>query len=209
MFRREIWLVNWDHVSVSPVHRASWQTSGEGCSVWLCRCLLWSRLRCGSESSSGCFPAETQRTEVTTRTRENQTCHLVSSKLVLQRLHDFINLFTATSLTKHSAASSMMPSWNLCSSWNVLASALRRASDGRTFSLLYWNWAKMLWRTRRHRQMARLEAGGWSGISLKYQSNWFSPSERRKCTSPPYTYESSADGNYAGRYRGATEPEKE
>lgn len=87
MFRRETWLVNWDHVSVSPVHRASWQTSGEGCSVWLCRCLLWSRLRCGSESSSGCFPAETQRTEVTTRTRENQTCHLVSSKLVLQRLH--------------------------------------------------------------------------------------------------------------------------
>lgn len=47
-------------------------------------------------------------------------------------------------LTKHSAASSMMPSWKRCSSWKVLARALRRASDGRTFSLLYWNWAKML-----------------------------------------------------------------
>ena len=48
------------------------------------------------------------------------------------------------SLTKHSAASSMMPSWKRCSSWKVLARALRSASDGNTFSLLNWNWAKIL-----------------------------------------------------------------
>lgn len=53
--------------------------------------------------------------------------------------------FQWPALTKHSAASSMMPSWNLCSPWKVLARALRSASDGSTFSLLYWNWVKMLW----------------------------------------------------------------
>lgn len=47
-------------------------------------------------------------------------------------------------LTKHSAASSIMPSWNRCSSWKVLARAQRRASEGSTFSLLNWNCAKML-----------------------------------------------------------------
>lgn len=47
-------------------------------------------------------------------------------------------------LTKHSAASSIMPSWNRCSSWKVLARAQRRASEGSTFSLLNWNCTKML-----------------------------------------------------------------
>lgn len=34
-----------------------------------------------------------------------------------------------------------------------------------------------------------------------------SPSERRICTSPPCTCESSAGGSFGGRCRGATEPE--
>lgn len=46
-------------------------------------------------------------------------------------------------LTKHSAASSIIPSWKRCSSWKVFARALRRVSDGSTFSLLHWNWLKI------------------------------------------------------------------
>lgn len=114
-------------------------------------------------------------------------------------------------LTKHSAASSMMPSWNRCSSWKVLASALRRASEGKTFSLLYWNWANILCRTRG-------EADTWSVLGGRklvrdqlVDNRWepFSPSERRKCTSPPCTCEWSADENYAWRCRGARGPERQ
>ncbi len=40
----------------SPAQRVSWQTSGEGCSVWPCRCPPWSHQRCESGSSWGYSP---------------------------------------------------------------------------------------------------------------------------------------------------------
>lgn len=46
-------------------------------------------------------------------------------------------------LTKHSAASSMKPSWKRCSSLKVSAKAWRRLSEGRARSRLCWNWEKM------------------------------------------------------------------
>lgn len=50
-------------------------------------------------------------------------------------------------LTKHSAASSMMPSWKRRWPWKLWARALRSESDGSTSSLLCWNSAKMSWNT--------------------------------------------------------------
>lgn len=47
--------------------------------------------------------------------------------------------------TKHSAASSIKPSWKRCSSLKVSARALRRLSEGSTRSLLCWNWLNILW----------------------------------------------------------------
>lgn len=49
-------------------------------------------------------------------------------------------------LTKHSAASSMKPSWKRCSSLKVSAKAWRRLSEGRARSRLCWNWEKIPWR---------------------------------------------------------------
>lgn len=46
-------------------------------------------------------------------------------------------------LTKHSAASSMKPSWKRCSSLKVSARAWRRLSEGKARSRLCWNWEKM------------------------------------------------------------------
>lgn len=46
-------------------------------------------------------------------------------------------------LTKHSAASSMNPSWKRCSSLKLSARACLMLSDGRAFSRLCWNWEKM------------------------------------------------------------------
>lgn len=56
---------------------------------------------------------------------------------------------------------------------------------------------------------ARSETGSWSSVYLRHQADCSSPSERRRCTSPPCTYESSADGNCDGRYRDATGPERQ
>ncbi len=50
--------------------------------------------------------------------------------------------------TKHSAASSIRPSWKRCSSLKVSARALRRLSEGSTRSLLCWNWLKILWKRK-------------------------------------------------------------
>lgn len=47
-------------------------------------------------------------------------------------------------LTKHSAASSMRPSWKRCSSRKLSASACRTLSEGRAFSRLCWNCANMV-----------------------------------------------------------------
>lgn len=52
-------------------------------------------------------------------------------------------------LTKHSAASSMKPSWKRCSSLKASANALRRLCEGKACSLLCWNWEKMPWRDNR------------------------------------------------------------
>lgn len=46
-------------------------------------------------------------------------------------------------LTKHSAASSMNPSWKRCSSLKLSARACLMLSDGRAFSLLCWNCEKI------------------------------------------------------------------
>ena len=46
--------------------------------------------------------------------------------------------------TKHSAASSIRPSWKRCSSLNVSARAWRSVSDGNARSRLCWNWLKIL-----------------------------------------------------------------
>lgn len=48
-------------------------------------------------------------------------------------------------LTKHSAASSIRPSWKRRSSLKVSARAWRRLSEGSALSRLCWNCMKMLW----------------------------------------------------------------
>lgn len=55
-------------------------------------------------------------------------------------------------LTKHSAASSMWPSWKRCSSLKVSARAWRRLSEGNARSRLSWNWLKILCRGKMHRR---------------------------------------------------------
>lgn len=67
-------------------------------------------------------------------------------------------------LTKHSAASSMKPSWKRCSSLKVSAKAWRRLSEGRARSRLCWNWEKMPWRGENKNLIAH---GLWDFCLLK------------------------------------------
>lgn len=60
--------------------------------------------------------------------------------------HTHIHSSLPQELTKHSAASSMKPSWKRCSSLKVSAKAWRRLSEGRARSRLCWNWEKIPWR---------------------------------------------------------------
>lgn len=68
--------------------------------------------------------------------------------------------------------------------------------------------------TETERRCSGDREGGVRGSStlvqhpLVHTVEWFSPSERRRCTSPPYIYESSAAESFAGRCPGATEPER-
>lgn len=60
--------------------------------------------------------------------------------------HKHTRIVLPQELTKHSAASSMKPSWKRCSSLKVSAKAWRRLSEGRARSRLCWNWVKIPWR---------------------------------------------------------------
>jgi len=55
---------------------------------------------------------------------------------------------TERQLTKHSAASSIKPSWNRSSESKVNAIALRIASGGMQRRSLYWNCVNITWHTR-------------------------------------------------------------
>lgn len=61
-----------------------------------------------------------------------------------------LSLSLPLELTKHSAASSMKPSWKRCSSLKVSAKAWRRLSEGRALSRLCWNWEKIPWRGKKN-----------------------------------------------------------
>lgn len=91
--------------------------------------------------------------------------------------------------TKHSAASSIRPSWKRCSSLKVSARALRRLSEGSTRSLLCWNWLKMLWRQTRR---AKTKQKGFklkldavlktqTSLRLRVQALAHRPLKRRRC----------------------------
>lgn len=72
-------------------------------------------------------------------------------------------------LTKHSAASSMKPSWKRCSSLKVSAKAWRRLSEGRARSRLCWNWEKMPWRREQGLVCT------WTGGQFVYQNHLCHP----------------------------------
>lgn len=80
----------------SPAQRVSWQTSGEGCSVWPCRCPPWSHQRCESGSSWGYSPVrETYYLIIT-----NQ-CAWIKIPLKRNSIHQFcmshVNSFSLSS----------------------------------------------------------------------------------------------------------------
>lgn len=72
----------------SPAQRVSWQTSDAGCSVWLCRCLPWSRLRCENGSSWGCSPVRAEKNTPCYCSIINTECAVIPVNLINESTRD-------------------------------------------------------------------------------------------------------------------------